>query len=64
MKRKVGIIDEEVCRLWVLSKINRMQAFYSRGELYHPRFSEDLEYAPAISTVVGDLEFLSQVVKR
>ena len=60
MKRKVGIIDEEVGSIRVLAKINRMQAFYRRGELDHPRFSEDLIYAPAVGTIVCDLEFLSQ----
>jgi len=64
MKREVGVIDEEVGSIRVLAKINRMQAFYGRGELDHPRFSEDHEYAPAVGTIVCDLEFLSQLVKR
>ena len=64
MKREVGIIDEEVDSIWVLAKINCMQAFYCRGELDHPRFCEDHEYAPAVGTIVCDLEFLSQLLKR
>ena len=60
MKRKAGIIDEEVGSIRVLAKINRMQAFFSRGKLDHPRFSEVLEYTPAVGTIVCDLEFLSQ----
>ena len=60
MKCEVGFIDKEVGSIWVLAKINRMQAFYRRGELDHPRFSEDLIYAPAVGTIVCDLEFLSQ----
>ncbi len=41
-----------------------MHALDSWGELDHPCFSEDLEDAPAVRAILGDLEFLSQLVKR
>jgi hypothetical protein len=62
-KGKISIIDKEECGFRIVPEINSMETLRSGFELNHSLSCENLEDTPAISTVICDPEFLTQLVK-
>ncbi len=64
MIREVGVIDKKIGSFRALPKIEGMQALHSGGKLEDPRRGVDFKNTPAICAILGDFEFLSQLIKR
>jgi len=61
---EVGVVDKKKGSLRTLPKVEGMQALHSGGKLEDPCRRVDFKNTPAIRAIVGDLEFLAQLIKR